>query len=1186
MRRYLGILLCIMMFFGSFTGISFADETNQNEMKLEEEKQVEKKNMQASSNVQIAPSGKISNSLIEYVVGESGRFTIGTIAGDEKNPNDNNKPLMYGHPNPNTSYTTIRYNGQDIIFKPQKQWFEEETSSHVSEQKIDDLVTIRQYMNIVKNNGTGKEDVVKIRYTAENIAPFNSEIGLRIMMDTMLGSNDAAPFRIPGKEEVTKELEMNGEAIPSYWQAFDNLAEPSVIAQGTLENTLGEKPNKIQFANWRRLYDKSFDYPVDSSQPIGDSAVAIYWENKTVQSNSKKEFVTYYGLSQFDEDLRPPLAVRLGGETELEKVEEGYTTNPVSAVAYISNVGKAEAKNVKVKIKVTDGLKLHDDKTEEIEIGDVKVGETKQITWKLGAKLREKVRTETYSIVVKAQGLEDKQVNRNVVVPAEKPAVVFIPGIAGTELYDKDNNQVWIPRGLSPNDEFEVLDMNDDGTSKNGIEPRKPIDDYYKKMIDELRKDYRVYEFGYDWRLDNTVTVQDKLDILNDLEKFSIVAHSMGGVIASKYISQGDNSKKINKFITLGTPYLGAPKGLWVLETGKFTGNWRDIFAKDGFKKISRKMISTYELLPNNKYFDNTFYVQKHIQRNWRYEDDRINLKTYDATKEVLLDSHLGNNSIQLEKTENFYDYNIKDILDSVDSHIIVGKGIETIGKLREVYSEVEHNGTDISMIINGDGTVPVISANLGGIIDSGKIYYVNETHSELANNTYAINQVKEILNTDGGYVKRVEGIEDKPGTGKKWLKLKVECPVDLHIYDKQGNHVGKTSTNEDEEKIPSSYYYEINDQKYAVLPMDQYQVEMDGTGEGLMTYTMEVYDENSRQSKSVRFENVPLTKDTIIKTTTDEVPKLFVDKNGDNQTDLEIFPTIILDEKQANDETSPDVSYQEINGIKGDGDWYISDVKVKVVASDMESGVQKIEYKIDNGEVAAYLDGIEIKESGKHKLYSVAYNQNRIKSGATEKEIHIDKEKPNVLIQAEDRMVLGSKVTYQIDDKVSGIKIAQVLLNGKEVKEKEIFLTVAGENHIHIEATDQAGNKQIVDKSIMVQSPEDEVLSAVITPHLNQISGSKLKNTLLEVAIDVTNIKDNISIDMKSITLNKDQRPIIMTNRVYKDINGDGKKELLALFNIQNIEKYRVGNIIPINIEGKVDNKPFAGNAEIKIVN
>ncbi|HHB2075215.1 TPA: hypothetical protein ACOQ39_005680 [Bacillus cereus] len=321
-----------MMFFGSFTGISFADETNQNEMKLEEEKQVEKKNMQASSNVQIAPSGKISNSLIEYAVGESGRFTIGTIAGDEGNPNDNNKPLMYGHPNPNTSYTTIRYNGQDIIFKPQKQWFEEETSSHVSEQKIDDLITIKQYINIVKNNGTGKEDVVKIRYTAENIAPFNSEIGLRIMMDTMLGSNDAAPFRIPGKEEVTKELEMNGEALPSYWQAFDNLAEPSVIAQGTLENTLGEKPNKIQFANWRRLYDKSFDYSVDSSQPIGDSAVAIYWENQTVQSNSKKEFVTYYGLAQFDEDLRPPLAVRLGGETELEKVEEGYTTNPVSAV--------------------------------------------------------------------------------------------------------------------------------------------------------------------------------------------------------------------------------------------------------------------------------------------------------------------------------------------------------------------------------------------------------------------------------------------------------------------------------------------------------------------------------------------------------------------------------------------------------------------------------------------------------------------------------------------------------------------------------------------------------------------------------------------------------------------------------------------------------------------------------------
>ncbi|HDR8220266.1 TPA: hypothetical protein QC102_004767 [Bacillus cereus] len=1186
MRRYLGILLCIMMFFGSFTGISFADETNQNEMKLEEEKQVEKKNMQASSNVQIAPSGKISNSLIEYAVGESGRFTIGTIAGDEGNPNDNNKPLMYGHPNPNTSYTTIRYNGQDIIFKPQKQWFEEETSSHVSEQKIDDLITINQYINIVKNNGTGKEDVVKIRYTAENIAPFNSEIGLRIMMDTMLGSNDAAPFRIPGKEEVTKELEMNGEALPSYWQAFDNLAEPSVIAQGTLENTLGEKPNKIQFANWRRLYDKSFDYSVDSSQPIGDSAVAIYWENQTVQSNSKKEFVTYYGLAQFDEDLRPPLAVRLGGETELEKVEEGYTTNPVSAVAYISNVGKAEAKNVKVKIKVTDGLKLHDDKTEEIEIGDVKVGETKQITWKLGAKLREKVRTETYSIVVKAQGLEDKQVNRDVVVPAEKPAVVFIPGIAGTELYDEKKDLVWEP-DFYPFNDFAALDLNDDGTSKNEITTGEPLKEYYDEIINKLSKDNRVYVFGYDWRLDNTETQKKLREFIkkNDLEDFSIVAHSMGGLIASKYISQDDNKRNIKKLITLGTPYLGAPKGLWVLETGEFLSDWKDEVIKNHFKTISQKMISAYELLPHKQYFDEAYYAEKHEFRGWFTSDSKTKLKTYDDTKKLVLDGHLGGNSLQVEKTEGFYDFDLKDTLNSVDSYLIVGEGKPTIGKVNMLYFGNQAHGADIGGFIDGDGTVPISSADVGGIIDLNRIFYFDEEHSKLPKNKEVIELTLDILNNKK-YQKRMDKIGDSPKTEMKWIKLQVESSIDLNVYDNQENRLGKREDRNSEKLIPFSYYYEIQGQKYAVLPMDQYRVELKGKEEGTITYTMEMYNKENFKNKTIRYESVPITKSTIIKTTTDETPKLLVDKNGDNQTDLEIFPTIILDEKQANDETSPDVSYQEINGIKGDGDWYISDVKVKVVASDMESGVQKIEYKIDNGEVASYQDGIEIKENGKHKLYSVAYNQNRIKSGATEKEIHIDKEKPNVLLQAEDRMVLGSKVTYQIDDKVSGIKIAQVLLNGKEVKEKEIFLTVAGENHIHIEATDQAGNKQIVDKSIMVQSPEDEVLSAVITPHLNQISGSKLKNTLLEVAIDVTNIKDNISIDMKSITLNKDQRPIIMTNRVYKDINGDGKKELLALFNIQNIEKYRVGNVIPINIEGKVDNKPFAGNAEIKIVN
>ena len=39
----------------------------------------------------------------------------------------------------------------------------------------------------------------------------------------------------------------------------------------------------------------------------------------------------------------------------------------------------------------------------------------------------------------------------------------------------------------------------------------------------------------------------------------------MGGIIASKYIQEG-NKDKVDKLITIGTPYFGAPKALYVFE--------------------------------------------------------------------------------------------------------------------------------------------------------------------------------------------------------------------------------------------------------------------------------------------------------------------------------------------------------------------------------------------------------------------------------------------------------------------------------------------------------------------------------------------------------------------------------------------------------------------------------------------
>ena len=67
-----------------------------------------------------------------------------------------------------------------------------------------------QSLSIVENEYTGKPDTIAITYTMTNNDNIAHNVGIRIMLDTMLGNNDGAPFRVPGYGNVTKELELTG----------------------------------------------------------------------------------------------------------------------------------------------------------------------------------------------------------------------------------------------------------------------------------------------------------------------------------------------------------------------------------------------------------------------------------------------------------------------------------------------------------------------------------------------------------------------------------------------------------------------------------------------------------------------------------------------------------------------------------------------------------------------------------------------------------------------------------------------------------------------------------------------------------------------------------------------------------------------------------------------------------------
>ncbi|MBU3190829.1 hypothetical protein K9O30_16385 [Clostridium bowmanii] len=347
--------------------------------------------------------------------------------------------------------------------------------------------------------------------------------------------------------------------------------------------------------------------------------------------------------------------------------------------------------------------------------------------------------------------------------------IIFIPGIMGTELY-YDTERVWVPNTKSITSFFKslaslVCDENGNPFMQD-IEIGAPLTDYsdlLKEKIENTDK-YEVLMFGYDWRLDNSINA-DRLKKFIDTntdsdQKVSIIAHSMGGLITAKYIANG-NSKKINKYISIGVPYLGAPKTLYMLETGNIEGFSSTTLSRTLNYQISN-MRSLYQLLPTKQYFNkqNNYYINKNIITNTTSSKKAIktSIKTFNESENFIIDRKISLYAKEhLKNAEDFYKslepvlFKGKYALNSVDSYFIIGNGqTGTIGKIEEQY-EIKNAITKFkkcTVLSNteGDGTVPLYSATIGGRTNPNKTFYVKEFHSELCNNEKVISQVLNIL--------------------------------------------------------------------------------------------------------------------------------------------------------------------------------------------------------------------------------------------------------------------------------------------------------------------------------------------------------------------------------------------------------------------------------------------------------
>lgn len=337
------------------------------------------------------------------------------------------------------------------------------------------------------------------------------------------------------------------------------------------------------------------------------------------------------------------------------------------------------------------------------------------------------------------------------------------------------------------------LACSETGTSVNPIvsfnDDNYGTTDTYKMLYNNLNNnfgaDFDVIFFDYDWRMNITTAAAKLSSELSSYSEVILVAHSMGGLVASKFLTiSAANRSKTSKLITLGTPYVGSVKSILSLETGQVLDGLAGALTADTFKTLAPTFTSVYELLPTSKYLDtvggNSFL--------WVDSDK----KTYDGAMAYLKTRDWANKSNGSIKPMFTYASTFHNSLyNSSGTHVIKYSGVDVYtlagtGQNTACYAIYNSSGKlDRMQYINdGDGTVIAKSAGLG---TPNYTYPVD--HAALVSYDYAVWDVLNIIADHAGWSPLNEtynGTYNYEVNEKGWIAGLNDCRTEIIV---RGHH-------------------------------------------------------------------------------------------------------------------------------------------------------------------------------------------------------------------------------------------------------------------------------------------------------------------------------------------------------------------------------------------------------------
>lgn len=371
----------------------------------------------------------LSNSFVKVTVNNhTGRFAIRTVDGQPVRKNDQNVNMMFQGDDPETSFTTFRIDGTDYIFgNPYKfgaDFFSEITPPRVVENSdgtkqiettwsikgIEITQILKLYINTSDKMNAGN---VNVGYIVNNPTQADVQVGSRILLDTMLGSNDGPAFQVGTAYKVPLQVErrlMDEDKLPStispeekplhtlpgYWVMKDKYDSSNPLATNVMAygfNNFSENDinivDEMVVGHWAKMANTKWDYEVNPNLDFttdtndygsADSAVALYWNPDRVPAGAARSFETVYGLGEIIQPDKVFSIRYIDPVNQLATLEDssGYENEGIFDItAEVENLASynMEQSSIRVSLQLDNALKFVelDDKGQIVRGADGKV---------------------------------------------------------------------------------------------------------------------------------------------------------------------------------------------------------------------------------------------------------------------------------------------------------------------------------------------------------------------------------------------------------------------------------------------------------------------------------------------------------------------------------------------------------------------------------------------------------------------------------------------------------------------------------------------------------------------------------------------------------------------------------------------------------------------------------------------